>query len=158
MDSYYGVLLANKQLEVAEQSMKTAQANLDRSQDHFESGVVVESDLLSAPGITGHAQARTHSRPKRFGTGARTFKHPCRDFAECFRSSRGRRRKKSPSNELEEAEKKAMELRPDLKRNRSEQEAQQKSVSVAKSSFGPRVNPFAGWEADNPTFVAGWRE
>lgn len=55
------------------------------------------------------------------------------------------------------AEKKAMELRPDLKRNRSEQEAQQKSVSVAKSSFGPRVNPFAGWEADNPTFVAGWR-
>lgn len=87
MDSYYGVLLANKQLEVAEQSMKTAQANLDRSQYHFESGVVVESDLLSAPGITGNAQARTHSRPKRFGTGARTFKHPCRDFAECFRSA-----------------------------------------------------------------------
>lgn len=75
-----------------------------------------------------------------------------------FDPAEGRRRKKSPSNELEEAEKKAMELRPDLKRNRSEQEAQQKSVSVAKSSFGPRVNPFAGWEADNPTFVAGWRE
>ena len=48
VDSYYGVLLAKKQLEVAEQSMKTAQAILDRSKDRFESGVVVESDLLSA--------------------------------------------------------------------------------------------------------------
>ena len=48
MDSYYGVLLARKQLEVAEQSMKTAQAILDRSKDRFESGVVVESDYLSA--------------------------------------------------------------------------------------------------------------
>ena len=26
---------------------------------------------------------------------------------------------------------------------------------MAKSSFGPRVNAFAGWEMDNPTFVAG---
>jgi len=48
-----------------------------------------------------------------------------------------------------------VELRPDLKRIRSEEAAQQQSVSVAKSSFGPRVNAFAGWEADNPTFVAG---
>ena len=48
VDSYYGVLLAKKQLEVAGQSMKTAQAILDRSKDRFESGVVVESDLLSA--------------------------------------------------------------------------------------------------------------
>jgi len=27
-------------------------------------------------------------------------------------------------------------------------------VSIAKSSFGPRVNAFAGWEEDNPSFVA----
>ena len=48
-----------------------------------------------------------------------------------------------------------MEMRPDLKRVRSEEAAQQQSVSIAKSAFGPRVNAFAGWEADNPTFVAG---
>ena len=48
VSSYYGVLLAGKQLEVAEQSTKTAQAIMDRSQDRFESGVIVESDLLSA--------------------------------------------------------------------------------------------------------------
>ncbi|MGB9467620.1 MAG: TolC family protein, partial [Candidatus Acidiferrum sp.] len=48
VDSYYGVLLAKKQLEVAEVGMKTAQAILDRSKDRFASGVVVESDFLSA--------------------------------------------------------------------------------------------------------------
>jgi outer membrane protein TolC len=46
-------------------------------------------------------------------------------------------------------------MRPDLKRLRSEEAAQHQSLSIAKSSFGPRVNAFAGWEADNPTFVAG---
>jgi len=48
VDSYYGVLLAKKQLDVAEQAMKTAQSILDRSKNRFESGVVVESDYLSA--------------------------------------------------------------------------------------------------------------
>ena len=48
-----------------------------------------------------------------------------------------------------------MDMRPDLKRVRSEEAAQQQSVSIAKSSFGPRVSAFADWEADNPTFVAG---
>ena len=47
-DSYYAVLLAKKQLEVAEQAMKTAQAILERSKNRVESGVVVESDALSA--------------------------------------------------------------------------------------------------------------
>src|SRR5487761_182803 len=48
VDSYYGVLLAKKQLEIAEASMKTAQAIQNRSKDRFGSGVVVESDYLSA--------------------------------------------------------------------------------------------------------------
>src|SRR6266704_5204192 len=60
-----------------------------------------------------------------------------------------------PAKSLEEVEKEAVDLRPDLKRIRSEEAAQQQSVSIAKSSFGPRVNAFAGWEADNSTFPAG---
>ncbi|MGB7023873.1 MAG: TolC family protein, partial [Candidatus Acidiferrales bacterium] len=55
VDSYYAVLLANKQLGVAQQAMKTAQAILDDSKNRFESGVVVESDSLSA-------QVRTAAR------------------------------------------------------------------------------------------------
>jgi outer membrane protein TolC len=56
---------------------------------------------------------------------------------------------------VQDVEKQALTNRPDLKRIASEEAAQRQSVSVAKSSFGPRVNAFAGWEMDNPTFVAG---
>ena len=48
VSSYYDVLLAAKQLEVAEQSAKTAQSIMDRSQARFDSGLTVESDLLTA--------------------------------------------------------------------------------------------------------------
>ena len=48
-----------------------------------------------------------------------------------------------------------MENRPDLKRIRTEEIAQRQSVSIAKAAFGPRVNGFADWEADNPAFAGG---
>jgi outer membrane protein TolC len=60
-----------------------------------------------------------------------------------------------PIPTLRDVEKQALTSRPDLKRIASEEAAQRQSVSMAKSSFGPRVNAFAGWEMDNPTFVAG---
>jgi outer membrane protein TolC len=156
VDSYYGVLLAKKQLEIAEASMKTAQAIQNRSKDRFESGVVVESDLLSA-------QVRLATRKQEFiraqnnvalaraqlGTSIGIATENELDPAEALAE------RNLPTTTLEEAEKKAVELRPDLKRVRSEEAAQQQSVSIAKSSFGPKVNAFAGWEADNPTFLAG---
>jgi outer membrane protein TolC len=156
VDSYYAVLVAKKQLEVAEQAMKTAQAILDRSKDRFEAGVVVESDYLSA-------QVRLATRKQEIirsqnnlalarvqlstamGLSTEDVFDPADTLAE----------RNLPATSLEEVEKHAVEMRPDLKRVRSEEAAQQQSVSIARSAFGPRVNAFAGWEADNPTFVAG---
>ena len=48
VNAYYGALLATKQLELAEQALKTSQSILDRSQSRFDAGLVVESDLLTA--------------------------------------------------------------------------------------------------------------
>ncbi len=156
VDSYYAVLVAKKQLEVTEQAMKTAQAILDRSKDRFEAGVVVESDYLSA-------QVRLAARKQELiraqnnlalarvqlstamGLSTQNVFDPADTLAE----------RNLPATSLEEVEKHAVEMRPDLKRVRSEEAAQQQSVSIARSAFGPRVNAFAGWEADNATFVAG---
>jgi|SRR5271167_3148416 len=156
MDSYYGVLLAKKQLEVAGESLKTAQAIYDRSKNRFESGVVVESDFLSAQvrlatrkqeviRATNNLALARAQLSVALGISTETEFDPAEALAE----------RNLPATTLEEAEKNAVELRPDMKRIRSEEAAQQQSVSIAKSSFGPRVNAFAGWEADNPTFVAG---
>jgi outer membrane protein TolC len=156
VDSYYGVLLAKKQLELAGQSMKTAQAILDRSKGRFESGVVVESDLLSA-------QVRLAARKLELIRAQNNLAMARAQLSTSMGISRGNDfdpaealvERNLPATTLEEAEKKAVELRPDLKRIRSQEAAQQQNVSIAKSSFGPRVNAFAGWEADNPTFLAG---
>jgi outer membrane protein len=156
VDSYYSVLLAKKQLEAAEQAMKTAQAILDRSKDRFESGVVVESDFLSVQ-VRMAARKQELIRAQNKLALSRTQLNTAMGIATGneFEPDEALAERSLPATSLEEAEKKAVDMRPDLKRVRSAEAAQQESVSIAKSSFGPRVSAFAGWEADNPTFAAG---
>ncbi len=155
-DSYYAMLLAKKQLEVAGQAMQTAQAILERSKNRVESGVVVESDSLSA-------QVRLATRKQELIRAQNNLAMARAQWSAAmglstqndFEPADSLEERNLPATPLEELEKLAIEMRPDLKRIRSEEAAQQQSVSIAKSSFGPRVNAFAGWEADNPTLIAG---
>jgi outer membrane protein TolC len=156
VNAYYAALLAGKQREVAEQALRTAQSIMDRSQARFDSGLAVQSDLLSA-------QVRTASRRQEMiraetdwelataqlsvamGVPMETQLDPAEVLAE----------RQFPLPILREAEEQAVRNRPDLRRIESEEAAQREGVAAAKSSFGPRVNAFADWELDNPTFVAG---
>jgi outer membrane protein TolC len=156
VQSYYGVLLATKQLEVAEQSEKTAKSIMDRSQVRYDAGLVVESDLLSAKvRLAGREQDLIRARNglelaraqlnTAMGVAVETGYEPSDPLAEQNLSVVS----------LQEFEQRALTTRPDLKRIEAQQSAQELSVAIAKSSFGPRLNGFAGWEMDNPTFVAG---
>lgn len=156
VQSYYGVLLAAKQLEVAEQAEKTAKSIMDCSQVRFDAGLVVESDLLSAKvRLASREQelirARNNAELARaqlnvaMGVPVEAQYEPVDAFAE----------KNLAAVLLPELEQKALTTRPDLKRIEAQQSAQGLSVAIAKSSFGPRLNAFAGWELDNPTFLAG---
>jgi outer membrane protein len=156
VDSYYHVLLAKKELEVAELAMTTAQAILDRSRNRFQTGVVVESDYLSA-------QVRLATRKQELIRAqsslalARSQLHLATHLPSLGEVDAADTlvERSLPVLSLEEAEKRALAMRPDLKRLRAEQAAQEQSVSVARSSFGPRVDAFAAWELNNPTFLAG---
>ena len=46
--NYYGLLLAQARLNVADDAVKTAEADLKRARDMFETGLTVQSDLLAA--------------------------------------------------------------------------------------------------------------
>jgi outer membrane protein len=156
IESYYGVLLAMKQLEVAEQALKTAQSTLDITRNRVESGLAVQSDFLSAQVQFATRQqelirARSNLALTRaqlstaMGVSADTEFEPTEALAE----------RNFPAPSLQDLEKEAVQKRPDLNRVRSEEAAQQQSVAMAKSSFGPRINGFAGWEADNPSLFGG---
>jgi outer membrane protein TolC len=156
ISAYDQVLLARKQLDVAEQSVKTAQAITERSQSRFDAGLVVESDLLTAK-VRLAARQQESIRASNdlelaqaqlnlaMGMAADSTFQPAEDLTE----------RALPLPVLADAEKQALTNRPELKRVNAEQAAQQETVAIAQSSFGPRVNAFAGWEMDNPTFLAG---
>jgi outer membrane protein len=156
IDAYYGELLAKSELAVAEQEMKTAESILDRSKNRFESGIAVESDYLSA-------QVRVATRKQELIRAQNNLALARSEFSiamglpanDEFDVADTLADRTLPSISLEDAEKLAVAERPDLGLVRSEEAAQRQSVSMAKSSFGPRVNAFADWEADNPTFVSG---
>jgi outer membrane protein TolC len=156
VDAYYGVLLAAKQLEVAEQATKTSQSIMDRSQARFDSGLVVESDLLTAKvRMAGRQQELIRARNNLDLARAQLSTAMGVPIDSVFQPAEALAERPLPVPVLEEVEKQALTLRPDLKRIHSEEAAQQQNVAIAKSAFGPRVNAFAGWEMDNPTFVAG---
>ncbi len=155
-NSYYAVLLAKKQLDVAGHALQTAQAILDRSKNRVESGVVVESDSLSAQvRLAMRKQELIRAQNNLALARAQLSAAMGLSTQNDFEPSDELTERTLPATPLEVLEKQAVETRPDLKRVRLEEAAQQESVSIAKSSFGPRVNAFADWEADNPTLVAG---
>jgi outer membrane protein TolC len=154
--TYYQVLLAAKQLEVAEQAVKTAQAIMDRSKTRFDSGLAVQSDLLTAK-VRMAARQQETIRARNNLEMARAELNTAMGIPldAPAQPSEALAEHALPVPALQEVEKQALVNRPDLKRVQSEEAAQRQSVAMAKSAFGPRVNAFAGWEMDNPTFVAG---
>lgn len=156
IDAYYAVLLESKHLEVVEQALATAQAILDRSKNRFDSGVVVESDYLSSQvRLAARKQELIRTQNNLVLARAQLSTALGSSAQTEFDATDALAEKKLPALSLEEVETRAVRERPDLKRLRAERAAQQRSVAIAKSAFGPRVTGFADWEADNRSFLAG---
>ena len=155
-ESYYAVQLAAKQLEVARQAMQAAESILERSRNRVESGVAVQSDSLSAEvRLATRKQELIRAQNNLAMSRAQLSVAMGLSTEGDFEPSDALAEKELPAPALEDIEKQAVEKRPDLGRIRAEEAAQKESVSIAKSSFGPRVNAYANWESDNPTLVAG---
>ncbi|HTM89905.1 MAG TPA: TolC family protein [Terriglobales bacterium] len=152
VQAYLGLLLAQKQQDVAEQSVKTAQSILDRSRARYESGVVVQSDLLSAQvRLAGRQEELIRARNNVAFAAAQLDTAMGVPPDEQFQPSQALSRGTLPQAALADLEKQALASRPDLKQIEAQLMAQEKSVSIAKSGFGPRLNAFGGWETDSAT-------
>ena len=155
VQAYYGVLLAQKQLEVAEDAVKTAEATEATSRARVESGVAVQSDLLSAQVATAsrkqeQIQARDALAFARTQL-ALTLGMP--DSIE-YQPQENLLDRSYPLAKIDELENQAFDKRADLKRVELEYSAQTKSVTMAKGALAPRLNVFGSWETDSPS--PGW--
>ena len=155
--SYYGVLLARRRLTVAEDAVKTAIAIQDQSRNRVEIGLTVDADLLSSQVLTASRQQElirarndlsyaTAQLAIVVGVAAEALTSPSDVLADRMFSTTG----------LAALEQHALLQRPDLRRLRSEQGAQQQSVTIAKSSFGPRIDTFGSWQTDSHSL--GWND
>jgi outer membrane protein len=154
--AYYGALLADRQVEVAEQSVRTAEAIYQRSEARVESGMAVESDRLSS--------AVALARRKQESIEARNRSRLARSqlaFAMGTTPEDGQRLVEPPPPEaapldpLDRLESHALSSRSDLKAIELQSAAQAKTVAIARSAFGPRVNAFGSWQMENPAFTGG---
>lgn len=156
VDSYYGVLLAKSELQVAQQALETANSILGRSKNRVDAGVAVESDYLTAQvRLATRQQELIRAQNNLSFARAQLSTAMGMPVASEFDPSDTLAERTLPAISLDDAEKSALQKRPDLLQVVSEEAAQNQSVAIAKASFGPRVNAFANWEADNPTFVSG---
>lgn len=156
VDSYYGVLLAKSELQVAQQALETANSILGRSKNRVDAGVAVESDYLTAQvRLATRQQELIRAQNNLSFARAQLSTAMGMPAASEFDPSDTLAERTLPAISLDDAEKSALQKRPDLLQVVSEEAAQSQSVAIAKASFGPRVNAFANWEADNPTFVSG---
>jgi outer membrane protein len=152
---YYEVLLAQKQLQVAEDAMKTVEAIELQSKARVESGMAVDSDLLSAQVQASTRQQESIERRNQLALARTRLALAMGASADAaFQPQEALEERPLPTEDVSQLEKAALDKRPDLKRSELERSAQEKSVSIAKAAFGPRVNAFGSWEEDSHS--VGW--
>lgn len=156
IDAYYAIGVARRQADVAEQMVKTAQAMLDSSTARVEAGSVVESDALSARVNLANRQQewiRAKSALQlaitQFETALGAPLAPGQQPAATLKEQTS-----LTAAPLEETEARALRQRPDLQAIISQVEAQQNGVKAAKAAYGPRLDVFGSWQADNPSMFS----
>ncbi len=155
VQAYYGVLLAQKQVQVAEDAMKTVEAIESQSKARVESGMAVDSDLLSAQVQASTRQQELIERRNQLALARTRLALAMGASADAaFQPQEALEERALAAADVNQLEKTALEKRPDLKRAERERTAQGKSVSMAKAAFGPRVNAFGSWEEDSHS--VGW--
>ncbi len=154
--TYTGLLLAKRQLEVAEDALKSSQALLDRARSNVEAGMSVESDLLSAQVNHAARQQELIRAQNDVSIAAARLNHELGVTADAgYELGEVLADRVFPSEPLEQLEKRALDRRPDLRGLALQQSIQQNSVTIAKAAFGPTLNAIGNWEADNPRFGGG---
>jgi outer membrane protein len=155
IDAYYAVLFASREVQVAEASLKTAEALEERGHVRLISGVAVESDYLMAQ-TQAAVRRQDLIRAKDGLLLARASLAIATGIAADTAFDVADMAPVHPveNQKLAELEERALAHRPDLSRAGLEQAAQQTNVNGAKSAYGPRVNAFGSWQTDSPS--PGW--
>jgi outer membrane protein TolC len=149
--AYQGVLYAERQVDVAQHELETAEALLSSVDDHVKAGLAVESDRMSAQvNVAGRKQAMIASQGDLDLAWAQLSVATGAPDLKAFRLQ-PIEQKSFPKSEFEEELQTAIKNRQDLTALGEAQSAQAAAESAARLSFGPRVSAYGNWEDDRQT-------
>jgi outer membrane protein TolC len=147
------VLFAERQIDIAQHEVETAQALLDSVEDHVKSGLAVESDRMSAQVtlanrkqvlIAAQGELALSWAQLRVAMGTPDLQETKLQPIEPH---------EFPESPLEREIQTAARSRADLRALFEAQSAQALAVSAAKWGYGPRISAYGNAEQDRTTFA-----
>jgi outer membrane protein len=156
VNAYYGLLLATRQQQVAEQQVETSRSVLRFSRARYDTGMVVEADYLAAQ-VNEAARQQEVIRTGNAASLARAELNTAMGVPldVIYEPAEILEERGLELLSLGQAEKQALDRRPELKELVLQQDSAEIGTRMAQSDFLPRVSAFAGWEQDNRRLLGG---
>ncbi len=153
--TYFGALLAAENLQVAEESLKSAQADLERADAMHQAGMTTEADVLS---VRVHLSSVEQERI-RAEQDAQVALAALNDalgvpLDSQYRLTTPLEGLSGDVPPLAEYEHRAMENHPELRRAELGREMAQTQTDMAKASLWPQVAAHGIFEADRQSFAS----
>lgn len=151
---YLNVLTAQKRVALAEVALATAGSILESSTNRVDAGMTIEADKLSAQVLAANRR-RDLIRARNdlaLGRAQLSATLGVSLAGDSVLRDELKEREFTPAA-LGELEHQALANRADLKRMQQEQRAQELSVALARSAFGPTVDAFGTWQTNSPNVI-----
>lgn len=154
--SYYGLLLAQEKLRVAEDAVRTAEADVKRARDLVETGIAVQSDLLAARvqlsqfrqqkiQLNGDLVTALAALNVAMGLPVETLQQPAAEFVD----------RRFVVESVETLASQALQNRPDYRRAVLSSEATAAQLHGARGEWLPRVEAFVTAGRSSEHFTNG---
>ncbi|MEW6670974.1 MAG: TolC family protein [Thermodesulfobacteriota bacterium] len=153
VSAYVGLLLAQKNLAVIEQTLATARAHLKMVRSRFETGFVVKSDLLRAQVHIADLEQQQLEAESRVLV-ARSFLNAAMGVPveSDFELSSPLEAGKEIDGALEIWTEKALLLRPELKQLRNQEMIAREEINKSQAAHHPSVNLMGNYEFNTEDF------
>ena len=154
--TFYGLLLAQARWEVSDEAVKTAEADVKRARDIFESGLVVQSDLLAAEVQLSEFRQQQIQAKGDLVTAMAALNTAIGLPVERPQQPLGQLVERSfPTETVEALSQQALQDRPDYKRAVLSARASEVRSRGARGEWLPRVDAFVTAGASGPYVTGG---
>lgn len=152
--AYEAILLANREVEVAQHEVETAKALLSSSETRVQAGLAVDADKLSANvNLSSRQQELIAAQGDVAIAWAQLEAAIGTSIPEEQRQLKPLTERTFEEQPLADAIALALKTRPDRQSLSLQAEAQKASVASAKSEFGPKISTYGSWESDRQSFA-----